>query len=124
MTVTFGGWDHHAKIWDGLGARLPELDAGFSTLIDDMGERGLLADTLVVCMGEFGRSPKINKDVGRDHWAGAASMLFAGAGVKPGLVLGATDKLGGNRDAPPRRPRRRGVHRPRFARHRPPQVAP
>ena len=95
VTVSFGGWDHHAKIWDGLGGRLPELDGGFSALIDDMGERGLLADTLVVCMGEFGRSPKINKDVGRDHWAGAASMLFAGAGVKPGLVLGATDKLGG-----------------------------
>ena len=95
VTVNFGGWDHHAKIWDGLGGRLPELDGGFSALIDDMGERGLLADTLVVCMGEFGRSPKINKDVGRDHWAGAASMLFAGAGVKPGLVLGATDKIGG-----------------------------
>ncbi len=95
VTVNFGGWDHHAKIWDGLGGRLPELDGGFSALIDDMSERGLLADTLVVCMGEFGRSPKINKDVGRDHWAAAASMLFAGAGVKPGLVLGATDKMGG-----------------------------
>jgi uncharacterized protein (DUF1501 family) len=94
VTVNFGGWDHHAKIWDGLKNKLPELDAGLSALVEDMGERGLLRDTLVVCMGEFGRTPKINKDVGRDHWAPAASLLFAGAGVKPGLVLGATDKQG------------------------------
>jgi hypothetical protein len=94
VTVNFGGWDHHAKIWDGLKNKLPQLDAGFSALVEDMGSRGLLRDTLVVCMGEFGRTPKINKDVGRDHWAPAASLLFAGAGVKPGLVLGATDKQG------------------------------
>jgi uncharacterized protein (DUF1501 family) len=94
VTVNFGGWDHHAKIWDGLKNKLPELDTGFSALIEDMGERGLLKDTLVVCMGEFGRTPKINKDTGRDHWAPAASLLFAGAGVKEGLVLGATDKQG------------------------------
>jgi uncharacterized protein (DUF1501 family) len=94
VTVNFGGWDHHAKIWDGLKGRLPELDGGFSALIEDMSSRGLLDDTLVVCMGEFGRTPKINKDVGRDHWAPAASLLFAGATVKPGFVLGATDKQG------------------------------
>jgi uncharacterized protein (DUF1501 family) len=94
VTVNFGGWDHHAKIWDGLKAKLPELDLGFSALIEDMHGRGLLRDTLVVCMGEFGRTPKINKDVGRDHWAPAASLLFAGAGVKEGFVLGATDKQG------------------------------
>ncbi len=94
VTVTFGGWDHHARIWDGLKNKLPELDTGFSALVEDMGDRGLLKDTLLVCMGEFGRTPKINKDVGRDHWAPAASLLFAGAGVKPGLVLGATDRQG------------------------------
>jgi uncharacterized protein (DUF1501 family) len=94
VTVNFGGWDHHAKIWDGLKNKLPELDAGFSALIEDMAERGLLKDTLVLCMGEFGRTPKINKDAGRDHWAPAAALLFAGAGVKAGLVLGATDKQG------------------------------
>src|SRR5262249_56836804 len=54
----------------------------------------LMDDTMVVVMGEFGRTPKINKDTGRDHWAPAASLLFAGAGVKRGLVLGATDKQG------------------------------
>jgi hypothetical protein len=93
-TVNFGGWDHHAKIWDGLKNKLPQLDTGFSALVEDMDSRGLLRDTLIVCMGEFGRTPKINKDVGRDHWAPAASLLFAGAGVKAGLVLGATDKQG------------------------------
>ncbi len=94
VTVNSGGWDHHAKIWDGLEKKLPDFDQGFSALITDMHSRGLLEDTLVLAMGEFGRSPKINKDVGRDHWAPAASMLFAGAGVRPGKVIGATDKDG------------------------------
>jgi uncharacterized protein (DUF1501 family) len=95
VTVNFGGWDHHAKIWDGLERMLPQFDQGFSSLVTDMTERGLMKDTLVVCMGEFGRSPKVNKDVGRDHWAPAGSMLFAGAGVKVGQVVGATDRDGG-----------------------------
>jgi hypothetical protein len=94
VTVNSGGWDHHAKIWDGLEKKLPVFDQGFSALITDMHERGLLKDTLVVAMGEFGRTPKVNKDVGRDHWAKAASLLFAGAGVSPGKVIGATDKQG------------------------------
>ena len=86
-TINFGGWDHHAQIWTGLGRKLPEFDQGFSGLIDDLDDRGLLADTLVVVMGEFGRTPQINKDTGRDHWGPAASLLFAGAGVRGGLVL-------------------------------------
>jgi uncharacterized protein (DUF1501 family) len=94
VTVNYGGWDHHAKIWDGLKNKLPELDTGLSALVEDMDSRGLMDDTMVVVMGEFGRTPKINKDAGRDHWAPAASLLFAGAGVKRGLVLGATDKQG------------------------------
>ncbi|MBY0526189.1 MAG: DUF1501 domain-containing protein [Gemmataceae bacterium] len=94
VTVNYGGWDHHAKIWDGLGNKLPEFDRGFSTLIDDMHGRGLLENTLVVAFGEFGRTPKINKDVGRDHWGHAASLLFAGCGIRGGLVLGQTDKQG------------------------------
>ena len=93
-TVTYGGWDHHAKIFPSLDKKLPEFDQGFSALIEDMEERGLLDETLVVCMGEFGRSPKVNKDAGRDHWAPAASLLFAGARVKAGQVIGATDETG------------------------------
>ncbi|HEX5269202.1 MAG TPA: DUF1501 domain-containing protein [Gemmataceae bacterium] len=94
VTVNYGGWDHHAKIFQSLDRKLPEFDRGFSALVEDMHTRGLLADTLVLCMGEFGRTPKINKDAGRDHWGPAASLLFAGAGVKCGQVVGATDKQG------------------------------
>lgn len=94
VTVNFGGWDHHAKIWEGLENKLPDFDRGFSALIHDLNDRGLLDDTLVVAMGEFGRTPKINKDMGRDHWAPAGSLIFAGAGVKPGNIIGATDKQG------------------------------
>jgi hypothetical protein len=93
-TVNYAGWDHHAKIFESLDNKLPEFDLGFSALIDDMHRRGLLEETLVVCMGEFGRTPKINKDAGRDHWGPAASLLFAGAGVQPGRVIGATDRDG------------------------------
>jgi hypothetical protein len=93
-TVNSGGWDHHAKIWEGLEKKLPEFDAAFATLVDDLDERGLLAETLVVAFGEFGRTPKINKDTGRDHWAPAASLLFAGAGIARGKLIGATDSQG------------------------------
>jgi hypothetical protein len=94
VTVNSGGWDHHAKIWEGLDRMLPDFDRGFSALLTDMHQRGLLRDVLVVVMGEFGRTPKINKDVGRDHWGPAASLLFCGAGVVPGRVLGQTDRDG------------------------------
>src|SRR6185503_7190957 len=92
--VNYGGWDHHAQIFDNLDKKLPDFDRGFSALIEDLHTRGTLANTLVVVMGEFGRTPKINRDAGRDHWSPAASLLFAGAGVKPGFVLGKTDKHG------------------------------
>jgi hypothetical protein len=94
VTVNYGGWDHHKKIFEGLDKKLPEFDRGFSALIRDMDERGLLADTMVVAMGEFGRTPKINKDAGRDHWGRAGSLIFAGTGVSRGKVIGATDKNG------------------------------
>lgn len=94
VTVNSGGWDHHKKIWDGLEKKLPVFDQGFSMMIRDLSARGLLDDTLVVAIGEFGRTPKINKDAGRDHWGRAGSMIFAGAGVSSGKVVGATDKEG------------------------------
>ncbi len=95
VTVNFGGWDHHGKIFESLDKKLPDFDRGLSALVSDLSERGSDKETLVVVMGEFGRSPKVNKDAGRDHWGQAASMLFFGAGVKPGFVLGKTDKVGG-----------------------------
>jgi hypothetical protein len=94
VTVNYGGWDHHKKIFENLDKKLPEFDRGFATLIRDMHERGTLSETLVVAMGEFGRTPKLNKDAGRDHWGRAGSLIFAGAGVKAGQVIGATDKNG------------------------------
>jgi len=94
VTVNYGGWDHHARIYEGLDRKLPEFDTAVSALVEDMHARGTFQDTLLVVMGEFGRTPKINKDAGRDHWGQAASLLFAGAGVKPGFVLGRTDRQG------------------------------
>lgn len=94
VTVNYGGWDHHNEIYKGLDKKLPEFDQGFSALIRDMEQRGLLKDTLIACFGEFGRTPTINDKAGRDHWGRAGSLLFAGAGVRRGLVLGSSDKNG------------------------------
>lgn len=94
VTVSFAGWDHHKKIFPSLDKKLPMLDEGLSTLLTDMDERGLMKDTMIVMLTDFGRSPKVNKDAGRDHWGDAASLLFAGAGVRGGTVVGSTDKEG------------------------------
>lgn len=96
-----GGWDTHAENFAGLKDRLlPITDQTVPTLLEDLESRGLLKDTMVVWMGEFGRSPKIVNTVqfgpnGRDHWPQCYSMFFAGGGVKPGVVYGASDKIGG-----------------------------
>jgi uncharacterized protein (DUF1501 family) len=94
VTVYYGGWDHHTNIFTGLPKHMATLDKGLSALINDLDERGLLDSTLVICLGEFGRTPKVNKDAGRDHWPHAMSLLFAGAGVPRGQVVGATDATG------------------------------
>lgn len=93
-TVNYAGWDHHANIFKSLDNKLPELDQGLSCLMNDLEQRGLFSDTLLAVFGEFGRTPKINKDAGRDHWGQAGSLWFAGAGVRKGQVIGATDKMG------------------------------
>ncbi len=87
------GWDTHQKNFEALkGELLPLLDEGLSALVADLGERGLLDETLVVTMGEFGRTPRVNKDGGRDHWGPAASVVFAGGGIAGGRLVGATDR--------------------------------
>jgi uncharacterized protein (DUF1501 family) len=94
MTVC-DGWDTHAKNFQALqGELLPMLDQGLSALLEDLEQRGLLGQTLVVVMGEFGRTPKINKDVGRDHWGLCQTVLLAGGGIKGGQVHGSSDRLG------------------------------
>jgi uncharacterized protein (DUF1501 family) len=94
VTVNYSGWDQHANVFDSLDRKLPEFDRALSALIEDMDARGTFGETLLVVMSEFGRTPKLNHDAGRDHWGQASSLLFAGAGVKRGVVLGQTDKHG------------------------------
>ncbi|HVL13560.1 MAG TPA: DUF1501 domain-containing protein, partial [Gemmata sp.] len=86
-------WDNHGDLFKRMKKDLlPPVDAGVSALLDDLGDRGMLEDTMVMMIGEFGREPKINKQGGREHWAPCFSGLFAGAGVRPGQVIGKSDK--------------------------------
>jgi len=94
VTLYEGGWDHHRSIFPAFEKRMPQVDNTVATLIEDLEARGLLDTTLVVVLGEFGRTPKINKDGGRDHWSNAMSVMFAGCGVPGGTVVGATDDRG------------------------------
>ena len=93
VTVAYGFWDTHGGNFNWLRQRLPLFDQGISALIEDIYARGLDKDVTVVVWGEFGRTPKINKDAGRDHWARVNSALVAGGGMRMGQVIGATDKL-------------------------------
>jgi hypothetical protein len=95
VTLAFSRWDHHGKNFDALRQDLPLLDQGVSALIEDLHQRGLDKDVSVVVWGEFGRTPTINKDGGRDHWPRVSCALLAGGGMKTGQVIGATDRLGG-----------------------------
>ena len=93
--VDHGSWDTHFSCFPSLEKDLiPHADQAFSALVADLHERGLLASTLVVMMGEMGRTPRINNQAGRDHWSQAQSVLFAGGGTKAGHVMGATDRQG------------------------------
>ncbi len=88
-TVQRGGWDHHGGIFPSLrNGMLPEIDRGFAALLRDLQARGMLADTLVVWMGEFGRTPKLNATAGRDHWPNVQTVVLAGGGVQGGRVIG------------------------------------
>jgi len=98
ITLYNGGWDDHTNIFPQFRKRA-EFEASVAALVSDLDQRGMLEDTLVVMLGEFGRTPKIstlsgNKTPGRDHWANAMSVMFAGAGVPQGTVIGATDRNG------------------------------
>ena len=95
VTVAYGFWDTHGGNFPHLRNHLPLFDQGVSALVEDIHARGLDEDVSVVVWGEFGRSPKINKDGGRDHWAPVNSALLAGGGMKVGQVIGSTDKTGG-----------------------------
>ena len=94
VTVSRGGWDTHKDNFNALqNELLPELDQGMSALLEDLNDRGMLESTLVIWSGEFGRTPRVNKDIGRDHWPGVMTMGLAGGGIPGGQVIGASDKL-------------------------------
>ena len=123
--TTNGTWDNHGWLFDSMMSfahaprdlpggsawhrypgpgNLPQLDMSLSTLLDDLDQRGLLETTLVVAIGEFGRTPKINKTAGRDHYPAAGCALLAGAGIRGGAVVGATDRNGTEPRTRPWRP--------------------
>ena len=91
VSLTYGGWDMHQNIEAGFNKQGPELDKAYAALISDLDERGLLDSTLVMLSSEFGRTPKINKDSGRDHYPRVFSVALAGGGITRGQVYGASD---------------------------------
>ncbi len=94
VTVTSGGWDTHQNNFKSLKDRLlPQMDKAYAALLHDLSDRGMLDNTLVVWMGDFGRTPKVNPSAGRDHWASAGVVCMGGGGVKTGEVVGATNAL-------------------------------
>jgi hypothetical protein len=94
VTLTYGRWDSHSKNFDLVRDHGSKLDQGVSALIEDLDGRGLLDDVTVVVWGEFGRTPRINKNAGRDHWPQVSCALLAGGGMRTGQAIGATNRLG------------------------------
>jgi hypothetical protein len=95
VTVAYGFWDTHGNNFKTLQRQLPLFDTGISALVEDVHARGMDKDCTVVVWGEFGRTPKINKDAGRDHWARVNSALMMGGGMRTGQVIGSTDSAAG-----------------------------
>ena len=92
VTLNFGRWDFHSNNTDGVKGHAPIFDRGLSALIEDLHARGLDQDVSVVAWGEFGRTPRINKNAGRDHWPNVSCAFMAGGGMRHGQVIGASDK--------------------------------
>ena len=93
ISLTAGSWDHHDNIKEGIKGNLPSVDKAVAALITDLGQRGMLDNTLVMLTSEFGRTPKINKTNGRDHWPRVFSVMLAGGGVQKGLIYGKSNAL-------------------------------
>ncbi len=101
VEVNSGGWDLHQNCFTTLENKLPELDKAFGALIDDLQQRGLLESTVVLCMGEFGRTPRINGEAGRDHFARAWSVALGGAAIQGGRAIGSTSTDGTSVESDP-----------------------
>ena len=95
VNINTGNWDHHNDIAKGLEEHLPPLDCAIAALIEDLTTRGMLDDVIVYCVGEFGRTPRMNGHAGRDHWADCFSVMLAGGGIQGGRIVGASEKWGG-----------------------------
>lgn len=94
VTLSYGRWDSHGKNFDLVRDHGSKLDQGMSALIEDLEVRGMLNDVTVVAWGEFGRTPRINKEAGRDHWPQVSCAIMAGGGMRTGQVIGSTNRLG------------------------------
>lgn len=90
-----GNWDHHSTNFKQCREKLPDLDLAVASLLEDLDARGLLDTTIVAVLGEMGRTPRINKEAGRDHWGTTQAVFVAGSGFKGGTIVGATDKVAG-----------------------------
>ena len=101
MTLGFGGWDYHGFFDPKPGEQTERLDQGLSALVQDLHDRGLDKDVSVVVWGDFGRTPRMNKDGGRDHWPQVAFAMLAGGGMRTGQVIGSTNRFGEYADERP-----------------------
>lgn len=95
VTLSYSFWDWHGSNFRIARENFPDFDQALSALIEDLSNRGMLEDTTVIAWGEFGRTPKINKDGGRDHWPNVSCAVLAGGGMRTGQVIGKTDRQGG-----------------------------
>lgn len=93
VTTTYGGWDMHSNISNSIKSQVPQFDQAFAALITDLDQRGLLDSTLVCIASEFGRTPKINGNAGRDHWPKVFSVVLAGGGIRRGIVYGSSNSI-------------------------------
>ncbi|MBT5019307.1 DUF1501 domain-containing protein [Planctomicrobium sp.] len=103
VAFSIGGWDTHGKNFDAMRKKLPVMDVAMSAMIEDLHNSGRLEDTIIMMSGEFGRTPRINKNAGRDHWPSAGFFFLCGGGLNTGQVIGSTNRLG-------ERPEDRPVH--------------
>ncbi len=95
VNINTGNWDHHNDIEKGLDEHLPPLDQAIAALIEDLASRQMLNDVLIYCVGEFGRTPRMNGHAGRDHWSDCFSVMLAGGGIQGGRIVGASERWGG-----------------------------
>jgi uncharacterized protein (DUF1501 family) len=95
VNINTGNWDHHNDVAKGLEQHLPPLDRAIAALVQDLKARGRLDDVIIYCVGEFGRTPRLNGHAGRDHWSDCFSVLLAGGGIQGGRIVGASEKWGG-----------------------------